>query len=328
VKNHHTKHGFKNNHPIEQRNFWDFLRWQWESWGERPKPVQLPRNNTDKAFLKSNRSKPTLTWLGHSAFLLQYDGMNILTDPMLGEYASPFRWAGPKRINPPGLTVDELPVIDWVILSHNHYDHLDRDTILALEKKQKEHPPYYFVPMGVKDWFLREGIDRVTELDWEQSIIRDNWEFQCVPAQHFSGRSPFSMNKTLWSGWILKHPDFSFYFIGDTGYNGDFKKIGKQHGPFDLTLIPIGAYKPRWFMSPVHVDPEHAVQIHLDVKSHFSVAMHWGAFMLADEKPDEPPKLLAKILHDREIPADEFVSMKIGETLDLKPILSRKSVAK
>jgi len=323
LKKHHTKNGFRNNHPIPGRNFWDFIKWQRQRFGKDHKPVELPVHKNDVGFLKENRSVPTLTWIGHSAFLLQYNGLNILTDPMLGENASPFSWLGPKRINPPGLTVDDLPPVDWVILSHDHYDHLDRATILQLEAKQKQNPPHYFVPLGVKDWFRNEGIDRVTELDWWQSITKNKWIIRCVPAQHFSGRSPLSMNKTLWSGWILTHPDFSFYFVGDTGYNIDFKEIGELYGPFDLAAIPIGAYEPRWFMSPVHVDPEHAVKIHIDIKSYFSVAMHWGAFMLADEKPDEPPELLSKALKERKIPEEEFISMQIGETLKLDKILSK-----
>lgn len=321
MKKHHTKKGFRNIHPVPKRNFRDFIRWQRESKGKKNHPVKLPLYHNDTQFLKSNRSKPTLTWIGHSAFLLQYGGMNILTDPMLGEYASPVRWAGPKRMNPPGLTVEELPDIDWVILSHDHYDHLDRDTILGIEKKQRDHPPHYFVPLGVKEWFKDEGIDRVTELDWWQSVQKDGWEFICVPAQHFSGWWLFSTNKTLWAGWILKHPDFSFYFVGDTGYNEDFKIIGEKFGPFALTAIPIGAYEPRWFMSPVHVDPEHAVQIHIDVRSRFSVAMHWGVFLLSDEKPDDPPKVLKKALDEKGISQGEFVSLQIGEMIDLNPVL-------
>lgn len=315
---HHTKNGFRNNHPIEQRGFRDVLQWMWQRRGIKTKRVTLPIIRDEHDFLRENRSVSTLTWLGHSCFLFQYDGLNILTDPMLGERASPFPFIGPKRINPPALTVDELPNIDWIVLSHDHYDHLDRGTIRNIQSKQKEHPPKYFVPLGVKKWFEKEGISNVVELDWWESVNEGIWKLQAVPAQHFSGRKPFIQNDTLWAGWILKHPDFSYYFVGDTGYSSDFVEIGNQLGPFDLATIPIGAYEPRWFMSPVHVDPIGAVRIHKDIRSKFSVAMHWGTFVLTDEDMDEPVSLLEQNLKEQGIPEKEFIALKPGEVFRLQ----------
>lgn len=314
---HHTKNGFQNNHPIEQRGFVDILQWMWQRRGIKTKRVSIPLIKEDHNFLRENRSVSTLTWLGHSCFLFQYEGLNILTDPMLGDRASPVSFLGPKRVVPPAMTVKELPDIDWIILSHDHYDHLDRGTILQIREKQKENPPKYFVPLGVKKWFEQEGIHNVVELDWWESVREGSWILQAVPAQHFSGRKPFIQNDTLWAGWILKHPAFSYYFVGDTGYTPDFKEIGKQLGPFDLATIPIGAYDPRWFMSPVHVDPEGAVQIHKDIRSKFSVAMHWGTFVLTDEDMDEPVRLLKQNLQKQGIPEHEFIASRPGEVLRL-----------
>ncbi len=310
-----SEKSYYNNYPIMNHGVWSAVKWQWESLGVNIKVVRFPLAENDPEFLRSNTEESTLTWIGHASFLFQYDGYNILTDPHMTKRTSPIDWLGPSRKTPPGLKIEDLPEIDLVILSHNHHDHMDRTTLLRIYDQQ-ENPPHFVVPLGVKDWFLRRGIDRVTEMGWWDKSRIEDWTVHAVPTQHFSGRSLIDRNHSLWAGWVMKHGDFTFYFAGDTGYSPDFKEIGEKYGPMDLSLIPIGAYKPRWFMNPIHVDPEEAVRIHHDVKSRFSVGMHWGTFVLADEDMDEPPRLLKKITKEQGI-EDDFITMRHGQTLNL-----------
>jgi len=313
-KPHHAPKGFRNNYPHEDHGFGDILKWQWQSRGRQAKEVHYSVAANDPEFLQQNRQQSTLTWIGHATFLLQFDGTNILTDPHCSERASPVSFAGPKRKTPPGLALEELPLIDIVVISHNHYDHLDEATVRGLYERQKERPPRFFVPLGVKAFFTDLGIDEVVEMDWWDSLPLQGWTIHAVPVQHFSGRSLFDRDETLWAGWVLEHPEFKFFFAGDTGYSADFRVLGERLGPFDLAAIPIGAYEPRWFMSAVHVDPAEAVLIHQDVGARYSVGMHWGTFLLADEDMDEPPRRLAAARAAAGIPAERFFVMQHGET--------------
>lgn len=278
--------------------------------GARYKP-DLPQLTPDVAWLKANRSVDALTWIGHSSFLVQWQGLNILTDPHLTARASPFKQAGPKRYQPPALDFSDLPPIDVVVVSHNHYDHLDRDTVKRIAR---EHAPQFFVPLGLKVWFEREGMAKVTELDWWQDAHCNDLRVVAVPVQHFSGRSASDRNKTLWCGFVLELAGRRLFFAGDTGYSKDFADIGERFAPIDLALIPIGAYEPRSFMRPVHVDPDEAVKIHLDIGSRQSVAMHWGTFRLTLERLDDPPKRLAAALAAASLPAESFWVLQHGET--------------
>lgn len=289
---HHTDNGFINPYSPEDKTFGDFLKWQWQTIGKTKKMVAYELAPNDPAFLRQNKTIPTLTWIGHAAFLIQHNGTNILTDPIFSERSSPVQWAGPKRTTPPGLALDSLPPIDIIVISHNHYDHLDKGTVLKLNEQLRTNPPKYIVPLGVKEWFDELNIPNVEEYDWWENVEIKGWNIHSVPLQHFSGRTLSDRNETLWSGWTFRSEDFNLFFGGDTGYSPDFKDIGNRLGPFDLALIPIGAYDPRWFMGTVHVDPEQAVLIHKDIKSSFSVGMHWGSFALADEDMDAPPKEL------------------------------------
>lgn len=318
TKTHHTKDGFKNNYPIEEHGFGSFLKWQFSSIGnnQTKKGVDVVRNNSK--WLRDNKSEPTLTWINHATFLLQIDGVNILTDPIFSERCSPVQWAGPKRHAETGILLDSLPHIDFIIISHDHYDHLDLGTIEKIQANQKENPPVWYVPLKIKQRFLDWGVQNVKELDWWETEQQSGFDIHCVPAQHFSGRSIHDRNSTLWAGWVLVKDDFRFFFAGDTGYSPDFKEIGEKLGPFDLSCIPIGAYNPRWFMRAVHVDPYEAIQIHKDVKSKLSVGMHWGTFALADENMDEPPILLADGLKNAGLNKDEFIVLKNGEMIKLE----------
>jgi N-acyl-phosphatidylethanolamine-hydrolysing phospholipase D len=313
---HHTPSGFRNNYPTgwHRGSFW---RWQRERWAQgvpRPPPGgwRFPSLKPDLAWLSSNRETPCITWIGHATFLIQLGGLNILTDPHLTARASPLNFAGPQRWTPPALECHELPPIDLVVLSHNHYDHLDLGTVRHLSR-QPGGAPKFLVPLGVKAWFAREGISDVLELDWWEVTDFGGLKITFTPAQHWSARTTWDRNRSLWGGWRLDHSNFSFFFAGDTGYSRDFHDIAARLGPVDLAALPIGAYEPRWFMRASHVNPEEAVQIHLDLKARRSVAMHWGTFVLTDEPLDQPPHHLRLALNAQGLTEEDFWILKHGE---------------
>lgn len=310
---HHHRGRFRNRYSGAAHGpGWDLLKFLWQMRTQPPVAVALPRMQPDVAWLKANRGASTLTWIGHASFLLQIGGLNILTDPHLTGRASPFHSAGPKRLQPPALDFADLPPIDVVVISHNHYDHLDLRTVRRLAQ---EHDPQFFVPLGLKAWFTAQGIQSaVTELDWWNDSSFRQLKLTAVPVQHFSGRSANDRNKTLWCGFVLECVDKKIIFAGDTGYSPDFKDIAGRFGAMDLALIPIGAYEPRSFMRPVHVNPEEAVKVHQDLQSRQSVAMHWGTFRLTLEPPDEPPRRLLQALKRAGIAEDRFWVMRHGET--------------
>jgi N-acyl-phosphatidylethanolamine-hydrolysing phospholipase D len=321
---HHTENGFRNpDIPDLRHNRGAFFRWQWERFTEGlPRQVEggwhPPVLTPDLGPFAARGPDPRLAWLGHDTFLLSIGGVLVLTDPQLSERASPVSWVGPRRHVPAPVTVKALPHIDAVVVSHNHYDHMDRATVLELNA-QAGGPPQFFVPLGIKAWMEEQGVSRVIELDWWEHAELQGLSFHLVPAQHFSARTPFDTNRTLWGGWIVDHPSFRFYLAGDTGYGPLFKEIGRRFAPIDLAALPIGAYEPRWFMSPVHVDPEEAVRIHLDVGARRSVGMHWGTFQLTDEALDEPPRTLATALAALQVAPEHFYVLGFGESQVLLP---------
>jgi N-acyl-phosphatidylethanolamine-hydrolysing phospholipase D len=317
-KPHHTPEGFKNNYSttVATENFW---AWQWErTVGGLPKKPEndykFPVVAPDLAWLKANKTEVTATWIGHATVLLQVAGINILTDAHFTDRASPVAFAGPKRFVPPGITLENLPHIDAVVISHNHYDHLDEKTVLRLSS-QPGGSPRFFVGLGLKKWFNTREITNVAEMDWWDKETFKGVDFIFTPVQHWSARSVNDRFETLWGGWAMRHPSFSAYFAGDTGYSQDFKDINKRLGDFDLGLIPVGAYAPRWFMASQHVDPPEAVKIHQDLKAHTSIGIHWGTFELTDEPLDEPPKQLAIERTKAGIAAERFFVVKHGETV-------------
>jgi L-ascorbate metabolism protein UlaG (beta-lactamase superfamily) len=254
-----------------------------------------------------------LIFINHSTFLIQLDTLNILTDPIWSERCSPVQSAGPKRNRPPGVTFNSLPNIDVVLISHNHYDHLDKNTILAL---QKEHTPQFIVPLGVSHFFKRLGIQNVIEIDWDEEIEFKSLKIKGTPAVHFSSRGAFDQNKTLWCGYLIKGSK-NIYFAGDTGYDENiFKKIGQENPSLDLSIIPIGAYKPNWFMSLIHTNPDEAVKIHVDLKTKQSVATHFGTFALADEGQGEAGKDLKVALGTYKISNEKFLIPEEGVFYD------------
>jgi L-ascorbate metabolism protein UlaG (beta-lactamase superfamily) len=263
------------------------------------------------ASMVTNGAK--ITFVNHSTFLIQLDGVNILTDPVWSERTSPFQFAGPKRMKQPGIRFDDLPKIDYIILSHNHYDHLDIDTV---RKIYKIHQPKIITPLGVKAFLDNNQVTSATDLDWWQELtLSDSLVIQSVPAQHFSGRGVFDRDATLWCGYVIKNHRGNIYFAGDTGYNEfTFKEIGERCAPISVALIPIGAFKPTWFMSPIHCSPAEAVQIHFDVKASQSIATHFGTFPLADDGEDDPVEELSQAIIKANLSSDKFLALKEGHS--------------
>jgi len=261
------------------------LRWQREA--PDVEPLELPVVQPEQEVLL-NPSAAQLTWLGHSTFLLQVDGVNILTDPIFSNRASPVSFAGPERTTPPALLIEELPHIDYVLISHNHYDHLDKKSVKSLQAKQPASPPHYYVPLRQKAWFDSLSIPNVTELDWWDNAKLDDITLHAVPTQHWTSRNPLDRNKVLWAGFLIDAKSVRVLFVGDSGYSNDFKLIAKRLGVVDVALVPIGAYAPRWFMKAAHMNPEEAAQVVKDVGAKRAIGMHWGTFSLTDEPMAEP----------------------------------------
>jgi N-acyl-phosphatidylethanolamine-hydrolysing phospholipase D len=255
--------------------------------------------------------EPTITWIGHSGFLVRMDGVSFLTDPMLSERASPFSFMGPRRMVPPGTPFDGLLPVDFVLLSHDHYDHADWTTVQRLAARGIE----FIVPLGMAEWVQAAG-GLATELDWWEETTLHDLKIQCVPAQHFSGRSFRDRFSRLWCGWAVSGATRRFYHTGDTAYSAEFREIGRRAGPIDLVTVPIGAYLPAEIMKPVHTTPEEALQIAQDVGAHRAVAMHFGVFDLSDEPPDEPPKRFRAEAERLGWGEDRAWIMKVGETRD------------
>jgi len=280
---------------------------------------RVPWHKTDFTFgLKPDEkieSGLRITFINHTTFLIQINGLNILTDPIWSERASPFSWSGPKRIQPPGIKMEDLPKIDIILLSHNHYDHLD---LPSLKKIYDRFKPKIFTGLGVGAFLKRKGLDNFLEMDWwQETTISEELQLQAVPAQHFSGRGMFDSNATLWMGFVIKTNKGNLYFAADTAYNDYmFKQIGDRCAPILVSIIPIGAYQPRWFMSPVHCSPDEAVSIHRDVKSQHSIGSHFGTFPLADEGKEEPIIDLKKAVQENGIPENKFIVLKEGTWMD------------
>jgi N-acyl-phosphatidylethanolamine-hydrolysing phospholipase D len=335
TKPHHRPDGFRNLHAsFEPKGFLTLLQWQWDAARNglpRPPMAPTPSVAPDLAYLHGNAGlgaamNPSLTWIGHASMLAQMGGLNWLIDPVFSERASPVNFVGPRRAQPPGLALDQLPRIDVVLVSHNHYDHLDETSVKTLAR-QAGGPPLFLVPLGVKAWFADPAISRVIELDWWDAhrieAPAGTVEVVFTPAQHWSGRTLADRLATLWGGFAVFAPDLHLLYTGDTGYSPDFKEIRQRFaarqvsGGFDVALIPIGAYEPRWFMATQHVNPAEAVQIHQDLGTRRSIGVHWGTFSLSDESLDEPPRALEQARRAAGLAAEEFGVMAIGQTLQL-----------
>ncbi|WP_253819727.1 MBL fold metallo-hydrolase [Variovorax paradoxus] len=359
-RRHHRPDGFQDNYvEFKPKNFFTdvLLGWQIPSWfkglppaPEAPPPVVAP----DLAFIASNtgaQARPAATFIGHATVLVQVPtangSLNVLTDPVFGERASPVSFAGPKRFQP-GVALKDLPRIDLVLISHNHYDHLDEDSVKALNA-QAGGPPLFVVPLGIKPWLAERGVTNAVELDWWDSVTlpatpsaqalvqrngagiaagasSDAVQVFLTPAQHWSARGLGDRMKTLWGGFALLSPKLHVFYSGDTGYSKDFADIqarlaprqaDAQGGGFDLALLPVGAYEPRWFMKDQHVNPDESVRIHRELHARRSLGVHWGTFSLTDEALDQPPKDLAAARKAQGVADDAFFTLAIGETRKL-----------
>ena len=285
--------------------FAEYFRRSGDEWENTGFPV------LKSGFAELQHFSENVVWVGHASIMINHSNLTILTDPHFSDYASPFSFMGPKRITTVPFTIPELPPLDVVIISHNHFDHLDEQSIrqIAIHQPQVK----FLVPLGLKKLLLEWGANDVRELDWWQSIKIKGATFQPTPVQHWSKRSAFDRNKTLWAGWMTQWQDFSFYFAGDTGYSNDFKEVSSRLGNPDLAAIPIGAYEPRKFMKSAHINPEEAVMVFNDLRARHAIAIHWGTFKLTLEKMDEPPHRLKKALESAGISRDRFRVLRHGE---------------
>ena len=307
----------------------NFLHWQWDRITEGlPKPPKVPTPQTpvNLARLNNPQGDAQVTWIGHSSLLYQSDGKNFLFDPVYAEYASPVPPLGPKRAQEPGIPFADLPHIDAVFISHNHYDHLDLDTVRRLAQ-QPGGSPVFYVPLGVDLWFadnvpgarIGGSNPNVVAMDWDEAKQMDGnrkpFTAKFLAVQHWSARSPFDRNKTLWGSWLIEQPNFRFWFAGDLAYSPDIDDIAKAHGGFDLAAIPIGVYDPRWFMKRAHIDPHEAIETFKTVKAKRAIGIHWGTFDgLSDESLDQPPVALDLARKEANISPNEFMLFSIGET--------------
>jgi len=266
----------------------------------------------DLHALRDNTRDATVTWIGHSTLLVQLDGVNFLTDPNWNKRSGPFGGlVGVRRFTPAPLRLEDLPPIDFVLISHDHYDHLDEPTVRRLSELFN---PTFVVPWGIKAWLADRDLTNAVELGWGQSVSLKGLTIVCTPAQHGSGRTMVDQGRRLWASWAVLGSQ-RFYFAGDTGYYSHFKDIGDALGPFDLAALPIGSYTPRKIARPVHISPEEALQAWTDLRAKRFIGIHWGTFMLAREPYDEPPRRIAAEVSRRELDPDLIWIFRPGETL-------------
>ncbi|HUF26633.1 MAG TPA: MBL fold metallo-hydrolase [Gemmatimonadaceae bacterium] len=317
---------FRNPWPgAEPATYLDFLRWQvgrrvrqevvrGPAW---PRPsVAAPAFATPRAATE----RLLATWVGHSTVLLQIGGANVLTDPIWANRASPLGFAGPRRMVRPGVELNSLPPIDLVAISHNHYDHLDEQTVRLLSSRHPE--ARWIVPLGLGPFVTRLGARNAREMDWWEERDVGAVRVGCTPAQHHSARGLGDRGRSLWCGWTFAAGGRRVFFAGDTGHHPEFAAIGARFGPFDLTMIPIGAYEPRWFMRSVHMNPEEAVQAHLAASPPGTpmLAIHWGTFRLTDEPPGEPPVRAARAWAAADLAPETLWVLGHGETRERLPV--------
>jgi N-acyl-phosphatidylethanolamine-hydrolysing phospholipase D len=302
-----------------QEKFLDFLWWRIKRRSKKipgPETYHFPLAYNDPGYLAANLTATTLTWIGHATVLLQVAGKNILIDPHFSARAFPVQWAGPRRATPPGLALEDLPPIDFVFITHDHYDSLDRGTIKQLRDREYGSRTLFIVPLRIGKLLSSWGVHNIIEFAWWQEMTIDGLQIAAIPMRHWGKRGLRDTNARLWAGWVIARDNFRFCFIGDTGYLAAlFRKIGERYGPFDLAAIPIGAYEPRSLLGRFHINPEEAILLHRDIRSAKSVAIHWGTFVLTDEPLDEPPARLAAIRRDYGLTDDEFLVLQHGQTI-------------
>jgi L-ascorbate metabolism protein UlaG (beta-lactamase superfamily) len=332
---------YRNARPLRDVIKWTRTR-QRTAW-----PARLPLASHPPPPSTVGRGEVAVTFIGHSTFLIRTASTVILTDPVFTSHAGPFGRMGPRRVRPPALAPSALPPVDLVLVSHNHYDHLQPSSLRLFADRA-----VFAAPLGVarqlsvppKGGNYRVGRGQVSspesrspespsqdnpavsafrrkifELDWWERTTAGAAEITCVPAQHFSARTPWDRNRTLWCGYIVRVDDVTIYFAGDSGYSPQFAEIGERFPSIDLALLPIGAYEPRWFMSPVHMNPGEAVRAHLDIRARVSIGMHFGTFQLTDEAIDEPLRALERARAAHGVGSDLFRVLDFGETQIVGP---------
>lgn len=317
---------FVNREPMD-KGFDDFLGFAWGSLSEAsswPAWVEVEQHRVPRERVYDGIS---VTFINHATFLIQVAGVNILTDPIYSQRASPFQWAGPARVHAPGVPLAQLPPIDLVLISHNHYDHLDEQTLRQLAARQQQ-PPLILAGLGNGGLFEQLGLDNHRDLDWDESATVGSLEIVFTECRHRSGRGLGDQMKTLWGSFAIRSPAGNIYFAGDTGYGPHLAETGDRYGPFALALLPIGAYEPRWFMADVHLNPAEAVLAHGDLRSRHSIGMHFGTFQLTYEGRDEPLAELQAALAEQGIDAATFEVLAPGQTRVLQASTGESATAR
>ena len=300
---------FSDGRPV-RKGLTDFLRWQLNR-SQEAFPAHFPASTPDKPPARVEGAR--IVHLGHASFLLQADGINILIDPVYSERASPFSFMGPKRVNAPGVGFDDLPKIDVVLVTHNHYDHLDLDTLARLHQRDA---PRMIMPLG-NDTIVKakDAAIRAEAHDWGTRLaLSDAVSVTLVPSYHWSARGAFDRRMALWSSFVIETPAAKIFHIGDTGFHDGslYERLGRDHGPFRLAVLPIGAYEPRWFMGDNHMNPEEAVKVMQLLRAEQALGHHWGTFQLTDEGVERPRQALAAALDSAKLPPERFTAMLPG----------------
>lgn len=320
-KAHHTPAGFRNPEP-DIRKQGDLKRWRKERKAQGlPHPPQQGYDGFRAQWWQPadlSGDDDRIWWLGHAALLLRLNQRYILIDPALSRRASPLPFLGPERKTPSPLTIDQLPHLDYVLISHSHYDHLDKPTIKQIVRHFPE--AVFVVPLGLADWCQRRGVKQIHQLDWWQQKAFEGIQFHAVPARHWSMRTLTDRNRSLWCGWVIHTASLRFWFSGDSGYTENLHAIAARLGPFNLAALPVGAYEPRWFMAGQHMDPQQAVSLWHAIGQPLTIPVHWGVFELADESLDAPPAELLRVLQQRGEASRHFTPWQIGESRSLSDI--------
>ncbi len=310
VSDHFDGKRFMNPGGVKAKGFKDL--WKWMRTRERGKwEEKMDIQPGPPPESRVTREGVAVTFVNHSTFLIQFQGLNILTDPIWSKRASPFPFAGPRRMRPPGIRFEDLPSIDIILLTHNHYDHLD---IKVMKKLWDKFHPAIYCTLGVSPFLRKHGIERATEMDWwDESKFNADLKILCTPAQHFSGRGMYDRDRTLWSGFAMLTGNGNIYYTGDTGYGDFFNEIRAKIAPVRLSFIPIGAYKPAWFMGPIHTGPAEAIRIHQEMESQLSIAMHFGTFPLADDSENDPQNELQRLIQEGALTHGSFLVLEEGK---------------
>lgn len=313
---------FSNMSSIHMHTLWEMIQKRNEVPIERAEwPEWVDVNSDDAPIERVEGSDVRITFVNHSTFLIQTEGYNILTDPVFSERTSPVSFFGPKRVHQTGIAMSDLPKIDVIIISHDHYDHLDLDSIKTLIKRDN---PNVYLGLGVGNRLPKS--DKIIELDWwESTKIANNFKLWFLDVQHFSGRTLTDRNSTLWGGFLLEVNGKKIYFGGDSGYADHYKRTHAKFGPVDIAFLPIGAYAPREMFKEIHLNPEEAVLAHLELEADLSIGMHYGAFQLTAERREEPIEFLEVAKKNAGVDSSSFITLDVGKAYTYKRSSSRTS---